>query len=51
MGPSGLEQKDLAGRVERLEKTLGSLVTWLQRELGDHGVAQLLDMLEGKRSK
>lgn len=32
-------------KIERLEKTVGTLITWLRRELGDQAVLSLLKML------
>lgn len=33
-------------RIERLEKTLGTLISWLPRELGEDGAKALLEQLE-----
>jgi len=33
-------------RIYKLELVLATLITWLHRDLGDHGVKQLLEMLE-----
>lgn len=32
-------------RLRKLEKTLGTLIVWLHRELGDDAVKKLLEML------
>lgn len=43
------DPRGLQLRIERLERTLGTLIVWLQRDLGDHGVQQLLESLHPKR--
>jgi hypothetical protein len=40
-----MADKELEKRVERLEKTLGTLIGWLQVELGEHNCKALLDVL------
>jgi hypothetical protein len=40
---------DIDERLARVERTLGTLITWLNRDLGDHGVRQLLAILEPAR--
>jgi len=33
-------------KIQRLEQTLGTLIAWLARELGDSSTQKLLEMLE-----
>jgi len=33
-------------KIQRLEQTLGTLIAWLARELGDSNTQKLLEMLE-----
>lgn len=37
---------ELEKKVERLEYTLRTLITWMSLHLGEHGTKQLLDLLE-----
>jgi len=39
-----------AQRIERLEKTLATLIAWLDRELGRDNTLKLLDTLSGSAS-
>lgn len=49
----GCEARDLLSeenhykeRIERLEQTLKTLIAWSMRDHGEHGVKQLLEMLD-----
>ena len=41
-----LEVERLNANVAKLRNAFGALATWLQRDLGDAGVKQLLEMIE-----
>lgn len=38
--------KDLERRIEALNKTLGTLITWLHLQLGTAAMEELLEMLD-----
>lgn len=40
------EIAQLRADIEKLRFALGTLATWLQRDLGDAGVKQLLEMIK-----
>jgi hypothetical protein len=39
----------LAMKVDRIKETLGILIGWLYRELGQDGIKSLLTLLDGEK--